>query len=149
MGGDMERCETALRCYVGLMIVLKYPIVTTLHFHSLVPPALIRLISIRCRNECSKTYLQKQVSGLAIVFLSGDMKSREPDLALRIVFQQNADHLVVALLHRHSEWCKSILRNIIAVILTERSDLIREHLKGYNFLVKKKLYIAECVINQM
>lgn len=65
----------------------------------------------------SKAYLQKQVSGLAIVFLSGDVKSRESDLALRVVFQEDTDHLVVALLHRHREWRKSILRNIVETVL--------------------------------
>lgn len=66
---------------------------------------------MRYKGTC-RAYLQEQVSGFAVVLLSGDVKGRKSYLALGIVLQEYADHFVVALLHRHSEGCEAILEDI-------------------------------------
>lgn len=53
--------------------------------------------------------LEEEGGGLGVVFPCGDVQRGEAHLPLRIVLQQQGDHLIVALLQRHRQRSKTIL----------------------------------------
>jgi hypothetical protein len=54
-------------------------------------------------------YLQQESCSLTVVLLGGNVKRWQAHFAASVVFEEYSDHLVVALLHRHSQWRESVL----------------------------------------
>lgn len=55
--------------------------------------------------------LQKQRSGLGVIFAGSDVQRRKADLPLGVILQQEGNHLVVALLQRHRQGGEPVLRS--------------------------------------
>lgn len=54
-------------------------------------------------------YLQEEGGGFAVVFLGGDVQSRQADLAAGVVLEQDGDHFVVSLLQGDGERRETVL----------------------------------------
>lgn len=54
--------------------------------------------------------LEEESGGLGVIFPCGDVQRGQADLSLRVIFQQEGNHLVMALLQRHRQRSETVLR---------------------------------------
>lgn len=53
--------------------------------------------------------LEEEGGGLGVILPCGDVQRRQADLSLRVILQQEGNHLVVALLQRHRQRSETVL----------------------------------------